>query len=387
MSGLSKEFTQSNRPGLTVKLEVGLSPIFEYNTGSMSIMKKPSIFDVTTTDLETQFAAWGQPKFRAKQTEAWLYQKFVTDVEQMSNLPKAVRQRLAETYQFDPLTPRVVADSTDGHTRKTLFTLSDGREVEAVLMRYDKRQTLCISTQAGCAMACPFCATGQMGFMRNLTVGEIVAQVLHYARQLQAEQRHVTNIVFMGMGEPLANYAQTWQAIRRLNADSQFNLGARHMTISTVGLVPAIRRMSKEPEQVGLAVSLHAPTDELRDKIVPINRRYPIEVLMQSIRDYIDTTHRRVTFEYALMDNLNDQDEHADQFAELVDGLLCHINLIPLNPTPDSPWGGSPDERVHAFKERLLAAGVSTTVRLRRGIDIAAGCGQLHNTHQKYDKK
>jgi 23S rRNA (adenine2503-C2)-methyltransferase len=250
-------------------------------------------------------------------------------------------------------------------------------------MRYEQRQTLCISTQAGCAMACPFCATGQLGFMRNLSAGEIVAQVLHFARQLDREGKRVTNIVFMGMGEPLANYAETWQAIRRLNDPEGFNLGARHMTVSTVGLVPAIRRMSKEPEQVGLAVSLHAPTDELRNTIVPINRRYPLVMLMQAVRDYIATTHRRVTFEYALMDRLNDSGMHADQFAELVQGLLCHVNLIPLNPTPDSPWSGSPDERVYAFRDRLEAAGIPTTVRLRRGIDIAAGCGQLHNAHSK----
>jgi 23S rRNA (adenine2503-C2)-methyltransferase len=250
-------------------------------------------------------------------------------------------------------------------------------------MRYEQRQTLCISTQAGCAMACPFCATGQMGFMRNLTAGEIVAQVLYYAQQLDQEAKRVTNIVFMGMGEPLANYAETWQAIRRLNDPAGFNLGARHMTLSTVGLVPAIRRMSKEPEQVGLAVSLHAPTDELRNRIVPINRRYPLAMLMQAVRDYVATTHRRVTFEYALMDRLNDSDSQADQFAELVQGLLCHVNLIPLNPTPNSPWSGSPDERVYAFRDRLTAAGIPTTVRLRRGIDIAAGCGQLHNAHNK----
>jgi 23S rRNA (adenine2503-C2)-methyltransferase len=227
-------------------------------------------------------------------------------------------------------------------------------------------------------MACPFCATGQMGFMRNLTAGEIVAQVLYYAGLLAAEEKQVTNIVFMGMGEPLANYGETWRAIRRLNDPPGFNLGARRMTLSTVGLVPAIRRMSKEPEQIGLAVSLHAPTDELRNIIVPINRRYPLAMLMQSIRDYSALTHRRVTFEYALMDQLNDSNEQADQFAALLEGLLCHINLIPLNPTPDSPWSGSPDERVDAFRDRLIAAGLPTTVRLRRGIDIAAGCGQLH---------
>jgi 23S rRNA (adenine2503-C2)-methyltransferase len=232
-------------------------------------------------------------------------------------------------------------------------------------------------------MDCPFCATGQIGFRRNLSAGEIVAQVLFYARLLGRAGQSVTNIVFMGMGEPLANYAETWRAIRRLNDPAGFNLGARRMTVSTVGLVPAIRRMSKEPEQIGLAVSLHAPNDDLRNTIVPINRRYPLTMLMPAIRDYITATHRRVTFEYALMDKLNDSETLADQLAELLGGLLGHVNLIPLNPTPNSPWSGSPDERVYAFRDRLEAAGIPTTVRLRRGIDIAAGCGQLHNAHRQ----
>lgn len=344
---------------------------------------KPSILDLSKTELKDLMTGWGQPAYRAGQVETWLYQKYLLDASQMSNLPKALRQRLEHDCLLNPLRPLVSLDSSDGHTRKTLFALPDGREVEAVLMRYQKRQTLCISTQAGCAMACPFCATGQMGFLRNLTAGEIVAQVLYYAGQLEREGKRVTNVVFMGMGEPLANYAETWRAIRRLNDAEGFNLGARNMTLSTVGLAPAIRRVSKEPEQVGLAVSLHAPNDELRNKIVPINRRYPLVMLMRAIKDYIAETNRRVTFEYALMDKLNDSDTLADQFAQLVRGLLCHVNLIPLNPTPNSPWSGSPDERVYAFRDRLVAAGIPTTVRLRRGIDIAAGCGQLRNAHSR----
>ena len=344
---------------------------------------KPFLLNLSASELTELLKSWGEPAYRANQIESWLYQQYVADASAMSNLPKNLRQRLADDCLIDPLTPAVEVDSSDGYTRKALFNLPDGRQIETVLMRYDTRQTLCISSQAGCAMACPFCATGQMGFMRNLTAGEIVAQVLYYARHLSQEEKRVTNIVFMGMGEPMANYAETWRAIRRLNDPHGFNLGARHITVSTVGLVPAIRRMSKEPEQIGLAVSLHAPHDTLRDTIVPVNRRYPLAMLMDAIRDYIAVTNRRVTFEYALMDNLNDSDAMADQFAELVQGLLCHINLIPLNPTPNSPWSGSPDERVYAFRDRLQAAGISTTVRVRRGIDIAAGCGQLHNAHNK----
>ncbi len=340
---------------------------------------KAKLLDLSHRELIDLVAGWGEPTYRAKQIESWLYKRYVDDVAQMTNLPKSTRRHLAEETLLSPLKPVVSLDSTDGYTRKTLFALPDGRQIEAVLMHYEKRQTLCISTQAGCAMACPFCATGQMGFMRNLTAGEIVAQVLYYARQLDQEGQQITNIVFMGMGEPLANYVQTSRAIRRFNDQDGLNLGARRLTISTVGLVPAIRRISREPEQVGLAVSLHAPTDALRNIIVPVNRRYPLAMLMRAVRDYAATTRRRVTFEYALMDQLNDSDSQADEFAALVRGLLCHVNLIPLNPTPNSPWSGSPDERVYAFRDRLLRAGISTTVRLRRGIDIAAGCGQLYN--------
>ncbi|MBN1217377.1 MAG: 23S rRNA (adenine(2503)-C(2))-methyltransferase RlmN [Anaerolineae bacterium] len=357
------------------------------------ITNKPILLNLSPTELEDLVTGWGEPDYRAAQIESWLYQQAADDAAQMTNLPQALRQRLVDESILSPLTPVMSLDSADGYTHKTLFALPDGQEVEAVLMRYDQRQTLCISTQAGCAMGCPFCATGQMGFKRNLSAGEIVAQVLYYARWLGARQplvrqldragKQVTNIVFMGMGEPLANYAETWRAIRRLNDPSGFNLGARRMTLSTVGLVPAIRRMSREPEQVGLAVSMHAPTDELRNIIVPLNRRYPLAMLLQTSREYIERTHRRVTFEYALMDHLNDNPTQADQLADLLRGLLCHVNLIPLNPTPDSPWSGSPDERVAAFRDRLQAAGIPTTVRLRRGIDIAAGCGQLRNAHSQ----
>jgi len=346
-------------------------------------MAKQTLLDLSKPQLIDYLAELGQPKFRATQLWQWLYQKHVDRFEAMTNLPKTLRAQLRQEAAIVPLQPVAQLASTDGYTRKTLFALPDGEEIEAVLMGYDDgRRTLCISTQAGCAMDCPFCATGQMGFRRNLSAGEIVAQVLYYARHLSTTGERVTNIVFMGMGEPLANYAATWEAVRRLNDPAGFGLGARHITISTVGLVPAIRRMLREPEQVGLAVSLHAPTDDLRDRLVPVNRRYPIATLMQACRDYIEATHRRITFEYALMDGLNDRDEQAGQFAALIQDMLCHVNLIPLNPTPDSPYSGSTDERVYAFRDRLQVAGISATVRLRRGIDIQAGCGQLRVMYQ-----
>jgi len=340
-------------------------------------MSAVDLLNLSKEELRALLVEWGEPGYRADQIWGWLYRRFAIGPEEMTDLPKSLRARLAETTRLNPLTPLTTLDSSDGQTRKTLFALPDGPQIEAVLMRYEKRRTLCISTQAGCAMGCPFCATGQGGFARNLSAGEIVAQVLFYARSLAAEGQRVTNIVFMGMGEPLANYAATWTAIRRLNDPTGFGLGARAMTLSTVGLVPAIRRMSHEPEQVGLAVSLHAPSDELRDRLVPINRRYPLTQLLQVCEDYVRTTHRRITFEYALMDGINDSDEQAHQLADLVGNLLAHVNLIPLNPTPDSPYRGSPPARVRAFQSVLERRGISTTVRLRRGIDIQAGCGQL----------
>jgi 23S rRNA (adenine2503-C2)-methyltransferase len=341
------------------------------------------LLDLTKEELRTLLIEWGEPRYRADQVWRWLYRRFAAVPEEMTDLPKSLRARLATEAHLDPLTPLTTLDSIDGHTRKTLFSLGDGPQVEAVLMRYEKRRTLCISTQAGCAVGCPFCATGQGGFDRNLSVGEILAQVTFYARMLAEKETRVTNIVFMGMGEPLANYAATWAAIRRLNDPAGFGLGARAMTLSTVGLVPGIQRMSHEPERVGLAVSLHAPADDLRDELVPVNRRYPLTELMGACRDYVTATRRRISFEYALMDGVNDSDEQAHQLADLLKGLLAHVNLIPLNPTHDSPYRGSPEARVRAFSAVLAARSVPTSVRLRRGIDIQAGCGQLRARYGK----
>jgi 23S rRNA (adenine2503-C2)-methyltransferase len=338
---------------------------------------RPCLLDLTRAERAALLASWGEPAYRADQIAVWLYRQFADGADAMRNLPAPLRRRLAEETTINPLQPRTSLDSADGEARKALFSLSDGESIEAVLMRYRRRQTVCLSTQAGCAMGCPFCATGQMGLHRNLSAGEIVAQVLHFARALKAEDLAVTNVVFMGMGEPLANYEQTWRAIRLLNSPDGFNLGARHMTISTVGIVPGIQRMSREPEQVSLAVSLHAATDELRSRLVPVNRRHPLADLMEALREYIRATRRRVTFEYALIQDVNDATEHAERLAALLRGLLCHVNLIPLNPIPDSPWQGSAPRRAEAFRDRLAAAGIPTTMRLRRGVDIAAGCGQL----------
>jgi 23S rRNA (adenine2503-C2)-methyltransferase len=267
--------------------------------------------------------------------------------------------------------------SASGLTRKVLFGLPDGEAIESVLMLYEGRQTVCLSTQVGCPVGCPFCATGQGGFVRNLTSGEIVEQVLHFARELRDEGKRVSNVVFMGMGEPLLNYDATWQAVETLTDSRGYNLGARHLTISTAGVIPGIQRLAGEGLQVGLAVSLHAPRDDLRRTLVPLARRYPLSELLSACRSYVEQTGRRVTFEYALLDDVNDSLQQARQLAHLLSGLLCHVNLLPLNPVADCPWRPSPEERVLAFDRELRRLGIGSTIRQRRGLDIDAGCGQL----------
>jgi len=345
---------------------------------------KPFIYDLDLEALTELVRAWGEPAYRARQIWHGLYQNMWTSPEEFTNLPAALRQKLAEGVRFSSLTPAQVLQSSDGETVKTLFRLPDGRAIEAVLMEYDnQRRTLCISSQAGCAMGCVFCATGQMGFQRNLTSGEIVEQVLYYARQLRAENERVTNVVLMGMGEPFHNYDNTLAAIDRLNHPEGMNLGARRFTISTVGLVPAIRRFAAEKRQINLAISLHAAVDAERSALLPVNRRYPIAELIEAVREYIEKTGRRVTFEFALINEVNDTPENARALGRLLKGLLCHVNVIPLNPTKKFSGQATTRARADAFCAELEKYGIPCTVRMRRGIDIQAGCGQLATEYQK----
>jgi 23S rRNA (adenine2503-C2)-methyltransferase len=279
--------------------------------------------------------------------------------------------------RFDAIEPQAHMESSDRSTHKTLFSLDGGQAIEVVLMRYSRRSTVCISTQAGCGMGCVFCATGQMGLQRNLTSGEIIAQVLFYQRRLKSEGRTLTNIVIMGMGEPFHNYMATMKAVDTLGDPNGFNFGARRMTISTVGLVPMIERFGAERRQVNLAVSLHAATDELRDRLVPINRRYPLETLIRACHDYVEATGRRISLEWALISGVNDGPDQARALVKLVDGLTCHVNLIPLNPTSGYSGDAPARPQTNEFARLLASAGIPCTVRARRGIDIRAGCGQL----------
>jgi 23S rRNA (adenine2503-C2)-methyltransferase len=353
---------------------------------------RSSLYDLSYDQLVELLSGWGEPRYRADQVWRWLYRSLVSDFEAMGNLPAGLRARLAANTELALLTPLAEQVSISGQTRKVLFRLLDSNTLETVLMHYHDRQTACISTQVGCGMGCTFCATGQGGLARNLSAGEIVAQVVYLARELrEAEieraqasgarspipEHPVSHVVLMGMGEPLANYDATWRAITTLTDPRGYGLGTRRITLSTVGLAPAIRRLAGESLAINLAVSLHAPDDKLRNQLVPLNRRYPLDELMAAVRYYVERTRRRVTFEYALIAGVNDALLQAHQLAGLLHGLLCHVNLIPLNPTSGSELRPSDQEQVGAFGAVLERAGIPTTVRVRRGIDIEAGCGQL----------
>jgi 23S rRNA (adenine2503-C2)-methyltransferase len=350
-------------------------------------VEKVALLDLSLEELTEYVGTLGQPTYRARQIWEWIYKRYARSFDEMSNLPKALRERLKEEAILSPLQVVTRVVSLAGDTQKLLFRLPDGQTIETVLMVYEKRRTLCISSQAGCAMGCTFCATAQGGLARNLTAGEIVDQVLYFARYLAEPEAEpameferptaVTNIVLMGMGEPMHNYNNVWTALRRLTSEDAFGLGARHITLSTVGLVPMIDRMAEEGLQINLAVSLHAPNDDLRTQLVPINRRWTVDDLLASVQRYIEKTNRRVTFEYALMRGINDSPELAAELGEKLAPLLCHVNVIPLNPIPDSPFQPTSDEDTERFVQILRDHGVPATVRLRRGIEINAGCGQL----------
>ena len=318
----------------------------------------------------------GEPRYRLDQLWSGLYTQFQHPAD-ITTLPAALRTRISNELP-ESLIEITRSTSKDGDTVKFLWNLLEGNHpIETVLMYYDDRATVCVSTQAGCAMACGFCATGQAGFSRHLTTGEIVEQVIRAAREAAVHSRRIDNIVFMGMGEPLANEASVWGAVERIHGD--IGISARHITISTVGIVPGIKTLTSRPLPVNLAVSLHAARNSLRDELVPINQRYPLEMLMQTCRDYLYEKHRRVSFEWAMISTVNDTDRDAHELADLCLQLspAAHVNLIPLNPTPGWPTIGSSPARVEAFQRLLRSLGVNATIRQNRGTEIAAACGQL----------
>ena len=342
---------------------------------------------MTSDNLVALVAELGQPAYRAKQLQHWLYKELAASFNQMGNLPKALREKLGRETRISRIKPVHEATARDG-TVKMLFSLLDGRTIEASVMQHPAgrgkwRHTVCVSTQAGCAIGCAFCATGQQGFERNLWPGEIIDQVIYFTRRMRegvgVEPDAVPNVVFMGMGEPLANYDATMQAIATLNSPDGLNIGARSMTVSTAGLIPQIERFSQEKRQVRLAVSLHAADDALRNRLVPLNKRYPLEALMKSCRAYVETTGRRITFEYILFAGTNDSVDQAKELAVLLKGLNCHVNLIAANATDNKNFRPPAHNVVVAFQHELELRHIPCTLRVSKGADISAGCGQLRS--------
>jgi 23S rRNA (adenine2503-C2)-methyltransferase len=336
-----------------------------------------SAYDLSFDELSAYVVEQGFRSFRASQLYRALYHNLAAGYDELHVLPRAMRQKLAAELPLDLLTPVRELVTDDGETLKVLYRLPDGHTVETVLMFYPERATVCVSCQVGCAVGCSFCATGMGGLQRNLTAGEIVAQVVDMARRSRAHGRPLTNLVMMGMGEPFHNYAATMKMIGIINDSRGMDFGARRITVSTSGIVPFIDRLAEEPYQVNLAVSIHAGNDELRSSLVPINQRWPIDELIAACRRYITRTGRRVSFEYALMAGVNGSPSDASELAARIAGLLCHVNVIPYNPTPGANYRRPTPDEIEAFVAVLRARGIPVSVRYSRGVDIGAACGQL----------
>jgi 23S rRNA (adenine2503-C2)-methyltransferase len=344
---------------------------------------RPGLSGLISAELASWLADRGHPAYRARQIADAVWRGTAGTLDDVSTLPAALRDDLAGSFRFDTVGDTELRLSDGGLTEKGLHRLSDGALVESVLMHYPargaqrERHTLCISSQAGCAVGCPFCATGELGFTRDLETAEIVDQVRHAARRLAADGKRLTNVVFMGMGEPLLNLDRVLAAADALNDRARFGLGARHITVSTSGVVPGIRRLTALGPQFTLAVSLHAARDALRDVLVPLNRRWPIAEVVGAAREHAAATGRRVTYEATMIAGINDTAEDARAMAELLRGDHAHVNLIPMNPVAHTPWTASPVPVIEAFAATLAAAGVTATIRRNRGQEIGAACGQL----------
>ena len=351
--------------------------------GSVRRQAPNELYELTLPELTERLSAWGEPDYRARQLYAWAHRSLADQYEAMTSLPKALRTRLATELQLTTLTTLRTIETDDGETLKVLYRTADGQTLETVLMYYPDRATVCVSCQVGCAVGCSFCATGLGGLTRNLSAGEMVAQVIDMARRARERNRPLTNIVMMGMGEPFHNYLAVLKMATILHAPDGMGFGARRVTVSTSGVVPGIDKLADEPLPLNLAISIHAANDELRSELVPLNRRWPLDKLLEAVQRYCRKTGRRVSFEYALIAGVNDSDDDARQLARRLRQrrLLCHVNLIPLNPTAATPYARPSEARIIAFEETVRAAGIPTTVRYSRGVEIAAACGQLRAEH------
>jgi 23S rRNA (adenine2503-C2)-methyltransferase len=344
---------------------------------------RPGLSGVEPSQLEAWFAARGEPAYRVRQLQDAVWRGISASAEEILTLPAGLRAAIDEAFRFDTVASTELSQADGGLTEKALHQLSDGALIESVLMHYPaapgrrERHTLCISSQAGCAVGCPFCATGELGFTRDLETAEIVDQVRQAARRLALDRRRLTNVVFMGMGEPLLNLDAVLGAVQALADPRRFGLGARHVTVSTSGVVPGIRRLTALGPQFTLAVSLHAARDALRDVLVPINRRWPVAEVVEAARGHAEATGRRISYEVTMIGGINDTDADADALVELLRGDHAHVNLIPMNPVAHTPWQASPMPVIERFARRLREAGISTTIRRNRGQEIGAACGQL----------
>jgi 23S rRNA (adenine2503-C2)-methyltransferase len=349
--------------------------------------ERPGISGVAPDALAAWLAQHGHPAYRERQVQDAVWRGSRASFDEVTTLPGDLKAALDAAFRFDTIADTEIRPADGGLTEKALHRLSDGLLIESVLMHYParagsrERHTLCISSQAGCAVGCPFCATGELGMERDLETAEIVDQVRHAARRLTDDERRLTNVVFMGMGEPLLNLDRVLEAIEALNDPRRFGLGARHITVSTSGVVPGIRRLTALGPQFTLAISLHAARNPLRDVLVPLNRRWPVEEVVAAARDHAAATGRRVTYELVMIDGINDTDTDAAALVDLLRGDHAHVNLIPMNPVAHTPWTGSPPARLEPFAARLRTAGIATTIRHNRGTEIGAACGQLAAEH------
>lgn len=347
---------------------------------------KMSIYSLRLDQLENYLLSIGEKKFRAKQIFDWLYKKRVTSFDEMKNIPKALQNKLDLEFKITTLETLIKQESQDG-TMKFLFELQDKYTIESVLMRNKYGNSLCVTTQVGCRIGCTFCASTLGGLKRNLEAGEIVAQVLKVQKELDKVGERVSSIVIMGIGEPFENYDEMMDFIRIVNSDESFNIGARHITVSTSGIVPKIYDFANENIQINFAVSLHAPTNELRSKIMPVNRAYNIDKLMDALKYYQKITRRRITFEYGLMGMVNDQTEHAEKLSEIIKDLNCHVNLIPINYVPERNYVRTSKKDIFNFEKILKKNKVNVTIRRTQGDDIDAACGQLRAKERKEEVK
>ncbi len=342
-------------------------------------MKKKLLLDKDVAELDEFVRASGEPQYRARQLLDWMYKKLAMSFDEMTDIPQKWREVLRESVNLTPFKSFSLQLSVDG-TRKYLFELHDGAYIESVCIPMKEHFTLCLSTQVGCALNCGFCLTGKRGFLRNLSSGEILGQILAVQRDLSLKKR-ISNIVLMGMGEPLLNYDQTIKAIRMILSEEGLNFSNRKITLSTAGIIPGIMKLGQEDFTINLAISLNAPTDELRSELMPINTTYPLHQLLQVCRSYPLPERRRITFEYILLNNINDSPYHAVTLAKLLRGIRCKINLIPLNSTTEIPYVPSSEDKILMFQDILLHHDYSTFIRASKGVDISAACGQLRGEY------